>query len=181
MSQLGVGTQPDRRLGAWSQPSLARLDASVYCASRMAWAEFTSQVEETKVDMTSVAVPASRAAVLWRIHWFAHCLVLVLVLHAGCGPSDVERTLECLNADGTHRAVLWFRGGGGAAGWSFTSVSVIPASASSADVSVLEQGTVFDAAHAVNMLLRWRQTGELEIEYAKAVSVHRALVRIGRS
>ena len=117
----------------------------------------------------------SRETSVARIHWCAPFLALVFVLHAGCGPSDVERTLECLNTDGTQRAVLWFRGGGGAAGWSFTSVSIIPASASSADIAVLEQGRVFDASHAVDVVLRWRQAGELEIERPKDVSVYRAL------
>lgn len=105
-------------------------------------------------------------------------LAVLVVTAMGCGSSDVVLTLDCSNQARTYVAVVWWSGGGGAAGWTVDSVSLVPTSQFRAEESVLERWSVFDASNATGVVLRWRSDTELEVEYPEGATVHK---RDGRS
>ena len=85
--------------------------------------------------------------------------------------------LECQSPDKQMNAVFWDWMGGGAAGWAYEYVSVIPANRRAADVLKTESindGMVLQFGHASDLILTWQDNHTLTVEYPDSAVVHYA-------
>jgi hypothetical protein len=101
-------------------------------------------------------------------------LGFVLITCAGCGPNIVWIKMECPSPTGELVAVYWWEGGGGAAGWAQSFVTILPRGTPVETVERWSRPAVFNFRHAHNLRIKWRTDHAMQIEYPNTAVVEYA-------
>jgi hypothetical protein len=97
------------------------------------------------------------------------CGVFLCVSAIGCGQTNATLTMTCPSPSGEFLALVVQRGGGGAAGWTETTLAVVPRQRDPAEV-VAERGRaqVVVLNGETELRLHWRDASRLHVEFPDA-------------
>ena len=102
------------------------------------------------------------------------CLLMPFLL--SCADNDVARVvMECRSPDKAMNAIYWYWMGGGAAGWAFQNLTVVPSDTPASEVLRRESpgsGQILKLAHGYDVVLTWRDDHTLVVEYPDSAYVH---------